>query len=156
MGKALHPGTAAMDGVLSAVLCRGGLTSGEVAIEGRRGFRYLFSPESEAGEDPRTPRPGAEQGCCLRADHLLDGSVLSGKVAQDRGTPGEPMSDDGLEEKFLDLAGGCSTNSWAGFVTGACGRRYVSATSAGPRTSWTCTRVWPRTASLPTSCSTTR
>lgn len=47
MGKALHPGKAAMDGLLSAVLAREGFTSSEVAIEGRRGFLHLFSPESD-------------------------------------------------------------------------------------------------------------
>jgi 2-methylcitrate dehydratase PrpD len=47
MGKALHPGKAAMDGVLSAALCARGFTSSETAIEGHRGFLHLFAPDPE-------------------------------------------------------------------------------------------------------------
>ena len=215
MGKALHPGKAAMDGVVSAVLCRGGFTSSEVAIEGRRGFLQLFSPESDLaravdglGELWTLPDDGFKAYACgslthpcidaaialcqeydlgpadiadidldvhdyvltttglqepatglqgkfsiyhcvavaivdraarlaqftddrvhdpdvlatrakIRAHHdpaqtkdsaavrltLVDGTVLSRDVAHNKGTPGNPMSDDELEEKFLDLAG---------------------------------------------------
>lgn len=49
MGKALHPGKAAMDGVLSAALCARGFTSSETAIEGHRGFLHLFAPDPEPG-----------------------------------------------------------------------------------------------------------
>ena len=44
MGKALHPGKAAMDGLLSAYLARDGFTSSTEPIEGHRGFFHLFSP----------------------------------------------------------------------------------------------------------------
>ncbi|MGP4017723.1 MmgE/PrpD family protein [Saccharopolyspora sp. 5N708] len=47
MGKALHPGKAAMDGVLSAALCARGFTSSTSAIEGHRGFLHLFAPDPE-------------------------------------------------------------------------------------------------------------
>lgn len=45
MGKSLHPGKAAMDGLLSGFLARDGFTSSAESIEGRRGFLHLFSPE---------------------------------------------------------------------------------------------------------------
>lgn len=44
MGKALHPGKAAMDGLLSGFLARDGFTSSTQPIEGHRGFLSLFSP----------------------------------------------------------------------------------------------------------------
>ena len=44
MGKALHPGKAAMDGLLAGFLARDGFTSSTVSIEGHRGFLHLFSP----------------------------------------------------------------------------------------------------------------
>jgi 2-methylcitrate dehydratase PrpD len=47
MGKALHPGKAAMDGLLSAALCARGFTSSDTAIEGHRGFLHLFAPDPE-------------------------------------------------------------------------------------------------------------
>jgi 2-methylcitrate dehydratase PrpD len=45
MGKSLHPGKAAMDGLLSGFLARDGFTSSPEAIEGHRGFLHLFSPD---------------------------------------------------------------------------------------------------------------
>lgn len=48
MGKALHPGKAAMDGLLSAFLARDGFTSSEVPIEGHRGFLHLYAPNPVA------------------------------------------------------------------------------------------------------------
>jgi 2-methylcitrate dehydratase PrpD len=45
MGKSLHPGKAAMDGLLSGFLARDGFTSSTVPIEGHRGFLHLFSPD---------------------------------------------------------------------------------------------------------------
>ena len=215
MGKALHPGKAAMDGLLSAVLCRGGFTSSDVAIEGRRGFLHLFSPESDParaldglGEVWTLPDNGFKAYACgslthpcidaaislcqehdlrpadiaqvdvdvhdyvitttgleepatglqgkfsiyhciavalvdkaarlaqftdervrdaevlamrakVRVHHdpaqtkdsasmrvtLSDGTVLRRDTAHNKGTPGNPMSDDELEGKFLDLAG---------------------------------------------------
>ncbi len=47
MGKALHPGKAAMDGLLSAFLARDGFTSSTEPIEGHRGFLHLFSPSPD-------------------------------------------------------------------------------------------------------------
>ena len=45
MGKSLHPGKAAMDGLLSGFLARDGFTSSTEPIEGHRGFLHLFSPD---------------------------------------------------------------------------------------------------------------
>lgn len=47
MGKALHPGKAAMDGLLAAFLARDGFTSSGQPIEGHRGFLHLFSPDPD-------------------------------------------------------------------------------------------------------------
>jgi 2-methylcitrate dehydratase PrpD len=215
MGKALHPGKAAMDGVLSAALCARGFTSSDSAIEGHRGFLHLFAPDPEPeraldglGEtwtvlddgfkayacgslthpsidavielrrrhgispdriaridldvhdyvitttglaEPRTGLEGkfsifhcaavaAVDGAArlaqftdervtdpavvtvrgrVHARHdpaqakdsatvtitLTDGTTLSATTAHNRGTPGNPMPDDEVEAKFLDLAG---------------------------------------------------
>lgn len=43
MGKSLHPGKAAADGVLSAVLTRSGFTSSADVVEGPRGFLDVLS-----------------------------------------------------------------------------------------------------------------
>ena len=45
MGKSLHPGKAAMDGLLSGFLARDGFTSSPESIEGHRGFLHLFAPD---------------------------------------------------------------------------------------------------------------
>jgi 2-methylcitrate dehydratase PrpD len=45
MGKSLHAGKAAMDGLLSGFLARDGFTSSTESIEGHRGFLHLFAPE---------------------------------------------------------------------------------------------------------------
>lgn len=215
MGKSLHPGKAAMDGLVSAVLARGGFTSGSTAVEGHRGFLHLFSSDSEParavdrlGEEWVLPDDGFKAYACgslthpcidavvglreqhglraedvaavdvavhdyvltttgmrepvtglegkfsiyhcvavalvdgtarleqftddrvqaddvlavrdrIRVEHdptqakdsasvaltLVDGRVLRREVAHNKGTPGNPMTDDELEDKFLDLAG---------------------------------------------------
>lgn len=45
--KALHPGKAAMDGVLAALLAENGFTSTDTAIEGQRGLLNAVSPEPD-------------------------------------------------------------------------------------------------------------
>jgi 2-methylcitrate dehydratase PrpD len=47
MGKPLHPGKAAMDGVLSALLARAGFTSSPTALEGKNGFLQVLAPAPE-------------------------------------------------------------------------------------------------------------
>jgi 2-methylcitrate dehydratase PrpD len=49
-GKPLHPGKAAMDGVLSVYLVQRGFTSTETILEGPRGFLAVLSDEPDAGE----------------------------------------------------------------------------------------------------------
>lgn len=45
MGKSLHAGKAAMDGLVSGFLARDGFTSSTESVEGHRGFLHLFSPD---------------------------------------------------------------------------------------------------------------
>lgn len=98
MGKSLHPGKAAMDGLLSGFLARDGFTSSPESLEGHRGFLHLFSPDpvpSRAldglGETWYLPRDGFKPYACgslthppaqalleLRAEHgLTAGDVAS-------------------------------------------------------------------------------
>jgi 2-methylcitrate dehydratase PrpD len=49
MGKALHPGKAAMDGVLAVLLADKGFTASESILESQRGFLRVLSPDP----DPR-------------------------------------------------------------------------------------------------------
>ncbi|RDH80418.1 MmgE/PrpD family protein [Mycolicibacterium moriokaense] len=92
MGKSLHPGKAAMDGLLAGLLARDGFTSSPESIEGHRGFLHLFSPDpvpSRAveglGQTWYLPRDGFKPYACgslthppaqalleLRAEHGLD------------------------------------------------------------------------------------
>ena len=48
MGKAFHPGKAAMDGLLAAALTREGFTSTEVILEGKVGFWNVLSTGGDA------------------------------------------------------------------------------------------------------------
>jgi 2-methylcitrate dehydratase PrpD len=45
MGKALHPGKAAMNGLLAALLAKSGFTATTTLIEAERGFLRVFSPD---------------------------------------------------------------------------------------------------------------
>jgi len=56
MGKALHPGKAATDGLLSALLARRGFTSTSTIVEGKRGFLSVLS------DDPRVEEVTEELG----------------------------------------------------------------------------------------------
>ncbi len=47
MGKALHPGKAAMDGLLSALLAQAGFSSTDAILEGKRGFLNVYSSGPE-------------------------------------------------------------------------------------------------------------
>jgi 2-methylcitrate dehydratase PrpD len=76
MGKALHPGKAAMDGLLSAFLARDGFTSNPAAIEGHRGFLHLFSPDPVPGRAVENlggtwflPRDGFKPYACGSLTH---------------------------------------------------------------------------------------
>jgi 2-methylcitrate dehydratase PrpD len=76
MGKSLHPGKAAMDGLLSGFLARDSFTSSAESIEGHRGFLHLFSPDpvpSRAleglGDTWYLPRDGFKPYACGSLTH---------------------------------------------------------------------------------------
>jgi 2-methylcitrate dehydratase PrpD len=76
MGNSLHPGKAAMDGLLSGFLARDGFTSSAESIEGHRGFLHLFSPDPVSaraieglGEAWYLPRDGFKPYACGSLTH---------------------------------------------------------------------------------------
>jgi 2-methylcitrate dehydratase PrpD len=123
-GKALHPGKAAMDGLLAGHLARQGFTSSSEPIEGHRGFLHLFSAEPAAhravaglGTDWLLPRDGFKPYACgslthpaaqavleLRREHgFTDRDVKSVQAAVHDyvlTTTGNPRPSTGLEGKF--------------------------------------------------------
>jgi 2-methylcitrate dehydratase PrpD len=124
MGKSLHAGKAAMDGLLSGFLARDGFTSSPESVEGHRGFLHLFSPDpmpERAVEGLGTrwylPRDGFKPYACgslthppaqalleLRSEHGLNAEDVASVDAYVhdyvKSTTGlaEPRS--GLEGKF--------------------------------------------------------
>ncbi len=124
MGKSLHAGKAAMDGMLSAFLAREGFTSSTEPIEGHRGFLHLFAPEpaperavERLGEVWYLPRDGFKPYACgslthppaqalleLRSEHGLtaDDVVSIDAYVHDyvRTTTGLAEPRTGLEGKF--------------------------------------------------------
>ena len=124
MGKSLHAGKAAMDGVLSAFLARDGFTSTTEPIEGHRGFLHLFSPDpvperaiESLGETWYLRRDGFKPYACgslthppaqalleLRAEHGLaaDDVLAVDAYVHDyvRTTTGLTEPRTGLEGKF--------------------------------------------------------
>lgn len=71
MGKPLHPGKAAMDGLLSALLAQDGFTSTTTILEGARGFLAVLSDSSDAdrltaglGQDWTAPENGHKPYAC--------------------------------------------------------------------------------------------
>jgi 2-methylcitrate dehydratase PrpD len=76
MGKSLHAGKAAMDGLLSGFLVRDGFTSATEPIEGHRGFLQLFSPNpsperavEDLGKRWYLPRDGFKPYACGSLTH---------------------------------------------------------------------------------------
>jgi 2-methylcitrate dehydratase PrpD len=76
MGKSLHAGKAAMDGLLSGFLARDGFTSATEPIEGHRGFLHLFSPDPSPeraieglGDVWYLPRDGFKPYACGSLTH---------------------------------------------------------------------------------------
>jgi len=76
MGKSLHAGKAAMDGLISGFLARDGFTSSGEPIEGHRGFLHLFSPDpvperavEGIGETWYLPRDGFKPYACGSLTH---------------------------------------------------------------------------------------
>jgi 2-methylcitrate dehydratase PrpD len=95
MGKSLHAGKAAMDGLLSGFLARDGFTSATEPIEGHRGFLHLFSPDPVAeraveglGDVWYLPRDGFKPYACGSLTHppaqaLLELRSEHGLTAED-------------------------------------------------------------------------
>jgi 2-methylcitrate dehydratase PrpD len=124
MGKSLHAGKAAIDGLLSAFLARDGFTSSTEPIEGHRGFLHLFSPDPVAeravealGTQWYLPRDGFKPYACGSLTHppaqaLLELRSEHGLSAEDvlsvdayvhdyvRTTTGLAEPRTGLEGKF--------------------------------------------------------
>ncbi|HET7664958.1 MAG TPA: MmgE/PrpD family protein, partial [Mycobacterium sp.] len=124
MGKSLHAGKAAMDGLLSGFLARDGFTSTTDPIEGHRGFLHLFSPDPipERALDGLDdiwylPRDGFKPYACgslthppaqalleLRAEHALTAADVSSVDAYVhdyvKTTTGLAEPRTGLEGKF--------------------------------------------------------
>ncbi len=90
MGKSLHPGKAAMDGLLSGFLARDGFTSSPEPIEGHRGFLHLFSPDpvpSRAvdglGDTWYLPRDGFKPYACGSLTHPPAQALLELRAEHD-------------------------------------------------------------------------
>jgi 2-methylcitrate dehydratase PrpD len=124
MGKSLHAGKAAMDGLLSGFLARDGFTSSTAPVEGHRGFLHLFSPDAapqraveQLGETWYLPRDGFKPYACgslthpsaqalleLRSEHNLTAADVASVDAYVhdyvKTTTGLPEPRTGLEGKF--------------------------------------------------------
>ncbi len=124
MGKSLHAGKAAMDGLLSGLLSRDGFTSATDPIEGHRGFLHLFSPDpiperalEGLGDIWYLPRDGFKPYACgslthpaaqalleLRAEHALTAADVASVDAYVhdyvKTTTGLAEPRTGLEGKF--------------------------------------------------------
>jgi 2-methylcitrate dehydratase PrpD len=90
MGKSLHAGKAAMDGLLSGFLARDGFTSATEPIEGHRGFLHLFSPDPVAeraveglGDVWYLPRDGFKPYACGSLTHPPAQALLELRSAHD-------------------------------------------------------------------------
>jgi 2-methylcitrate dehydratase PrpD len=107
MGKSLHPGKAAMDGLLSGFLARDGFTSSTESIEGHRGFLHLFSPDpvpSRAvdglGVTWYLPRDGFKPYACGSLTHPPVQALLELRAEHDLG-PADIESIDGYVHDYV-------------------------------------------------------
>jgi 2-methylcitrate dehydratase PrpD len=124
MGKALHPGKAAMDGLLAAFLARRGFTASTSILEAERGFLRVLSPDPEPelltdglGEQWTLPYNGFKPYACgslthptieavigLRAAHALDPEQIESVQARVNDyvswVTGKAKPTTGLEGKF--------------------------------------------------------
>lgn len=90
--KALHPGKAAMDGLLSALLAEEGFTSARTILEGDRGFLAVLAPRPEVG--PLTEGLGdtwqlAGNGYKAYPSGSLTHPTIDALLAMGRFAPGE-------------------------------------------------------------------
>ena len=107
MGKSLHAGKAAMDGLLAGFLARDGFTSSTEPIEGHRGFLHLFSPEpvpqravEELGEAWYLPRDGFKPYACGSLTHPPAQALL--ELRSDYGLhPGDVVSVDAYVHDYV-------------------------------------------------------
>ena len=84
MGKALHPGKAAMDGLLAALLARRGLTASTSILEAERGVLKVLSPDPDPGlvtaglgQDWTLPDNGFKPYACGSLTHPTIEAVIS-------------------------------------------------------------------------------
>ncbi|MQA97695.1 MAG: MmgE/PrpD family protein [Streptosporangiales bacterium] len=83
MGKALHPGKAAMDGILAALLARRGFTASESILEDRLGFLHVLSDDPDValvtaglGEEWALPDDGFKPYACGSLTHPTIEAVI--------------------------------------------------------------------------------
>jgi 2-methylcitrate dehydratase PrpD len=83
MGKALHPGKAAMDGLLAALLAQKGFTASESVVEDKNGFLEVLSAEPDLGLATRglgvewtVLRDGFKPYACASLTHPTIESVM--------------------------------------------------------------------------------
>jgi 2-methylcitrate dehydratase PrpD len=166
MGKSLHAGKAAMDGLLSGFLARDGFTSATEPIEGHRGFLHLFSPDpiparaaEGLGDTWYLPRDGFKPYACgslthppaqalleLRAEHAPTAADIAGVDAY---VHDYVKTTTGLAEPRTGLEGKFSIYHAAPSPSPTAPRSSTSSpTSASP------TRSWPGCAGRFTSIST--
>ena len=84
MGKALHPGKAAMNGLLSALLAQRGFTATTTILEDKRGFLEVLSPDpdpelvtKDLGEMWTLPDNGFKPYACGSLTHPTIEGVIS-------------------------------------------------------------------------------
>jgi 2-methylcitrate dehydratase PrpD len=84
MGKAFHPGKAAFDGFLSAVLAEEGFTSNDAVLEGPVGFWNVLSVDSDPsfaidglGETWELPNDGFKAYACGSLMHATIDSIIA-------------------------------------------------------------------------------
>jgi len=99
--KHLHPGNAARDGILSALMARKGFTGPEEVIEGRLGFAHCFADECDAsaiveemGENWRFMKIYFKPYCSCRYVHYAIECVQ--KVLE-----GHPIAHDAVERGVI-------------------------------------------------------
>jgi 2-methylcitrate dehydratase PrpD len=112
MGKSLHAGKAAMDGLLSGFLARDGFTSSTEPVEGHRGFLRLFSPDPAPwrateglGETWYLPRDGFKPYACGSLTHPPTQALLELRAEHDL-TPDAVASVDAYVHDYVKTTTG--------------------------------------------------
>jgi 2-methylcitrate dehydratase PrpD len=83
-GKPLHPGKAAMDGLLAALLAREGFSASTSILEDRRGFLHVLSPSpdiklvtKDLGDDWMLPGNGFKPYACGSLTHPTIEAIIT-------------------------------------------------------------------------------